>query len=161
MEDQIPLETCFFMNTMENWIFKEFVENVLCLNSFTIVTVFENRRKSLIHCERSELFTFWVDKSSLKMPKMVHFGEFLKTWSLRSNSVTRQVSLNRTKIGGKGQNSNATFWVIFKQCEYSGDMIYSGMWYSRRVDEFILRLHWQKRIKRYMTQCLKIGFKKN
>ena len=27
-----------------------------------------------------------------KNSKMVHFGEFLKTWSLRSNSVTRQVS---------------------------------------------------------------------
>ena len=36
---------------------------------------------------------------------MVHFGEFLKTWSLRSNSVTRQVSFNRTKIGGKCQKS--------------------------------------------------------
>ena len=47
---------------------------------------------------------------------MVHFGEFLKTWSLRSNRVTRQVSFNRTKIGGKCQNSNATFWVIFIQC---------------------------------------------
>ena len=53
------------------------------------------------------------------MPKNGRFGEFLKTWSLRSNSVTRQVSFNRTKIGGKCQNtknSNATFWVIFKQC---------------------------------------------
>ena len=32
---------------------------------------------------------------------MLHFafGEILKTWSLRSNSVTRQVSFNRTKIG--------------------------------------------------------------
>ena len=51
---------------------------------------------------------------------MVHFGEFLKKWSLRSNSVTRQVSFNRTKIGEKCQkskNSNATFWVIFKQCD--------------------------------------------
>ena len=56
---------------------------------------------------------------------MVHFGEFLKTWSLRSNSVTRQVSFNWTKISGKGQkfkNSNATFWVIFKQCEYANFM---------------------------------------
>ena len=61
-------------------------------------------------------FTFWVDKSWLKMPKMVHFGEFFKTWSLRSNSVTRQVSFNRTKSGEKCQNSNAKFWVIFKQC---------------------------------------------
>ena len=48
---------------------------------------------------------------------MVNFDKFLKTWSLRSNSVTRQVSFNRTKIGGKCQNSIATFWVIFKQCE--------------------------------------------
>ena len=32
---------------------------------------------------------------------MVHFDEFLKTWSLRSNSVTRQVSFNKTKIGEK------------------------------------------------------------
>ena len=45
-----------------------------------------------------------MDKSSLKMPKMLHFDEFLKTWSLQSNSVTRQVSFNRTKIGGKCQN---------------------------------------------------------
>ena len=36
---------------------------------------------------------------------MVHFGEFLKTWNLQSNSVTRQVSFNRTKIGGKCQNA--------------------------------------------------------
>ena len=66
-------------------------------------------------------FTFWVDKSWFKMPKMVNLAIFLKTWGLRWNSVTRQarqVSLNRTKIGGKCQNyknSNATFWVIFKQ----------------------------------------------
>ena len=32
------------------------------------------------------------------------FGEFLKTWSFRSNSVTRHVSFNRTKIGGKRQS---------------------------------------------------------
>ena len=29
---------------------------------------------------------------------MVHYGEFLKTWSLRSNSVTRQITFNRAKI---------------------------------------------------------------
>ena len=34
---------------------------------------------------------------------MVHFGEFLKTWSLRSNRVTRQVNSNKTKIGEKRQ----------------------------------------------------------
>ena len=39
---------------------------------------------------------------------------------MRSNSVTRQVSFNRTNIGGKCQNaknSNVTYWVIFKQCD--------------------------------------------
>ena len=57
-------------------------------------------------------FTFWVDKSSSKKPKIVNFDDFLKTWNLRSNSVTRQVIFVRTKIGGKCQNwkkSNATF----------------------------------------------------
>ena len=50
-------------------------------------------------------FTFWVDKYSLKMPKMqmVNFGEFLKTWSIWSNSDTRQANFNWTKIGGKCQ----------------------------------------------------------
>ena len=39
-------------------------------------------------------FTFWVDK----MQKMVHFGEFLKVWSLRSNSSTRPVTFCRKTI---------------------------------------------------------------
>ena len=43
-------------------------------------------------------YKFWMDKSSLKMPKMVNFDEFLKTWNLLSNSVTRQVNFNWTKI---------------------------------------------------------------
>ena len=64
----------------------------------------EHKYHSRLRAKRAT-FTFWVDKSSLKMPKMVHFGEFLKTWSLRSNSVTRHVSFNRTKIGGKCQDS--------------------------------------------------------
>ena len=54
----------------------------------------------------------WSGQKLLKMPKRVHFGEFLKTWSLRSNSVTRQVNSNWIKIDGKCQNSNATFWVF-------------------------------------------------
>ena len=58
---------------------------------------------------------------------MVNFGEFLKTWSLRSNSVTRQVIFNGTKIGGKWQNSIATFWVIFKQCAHGSNFVKSIM----------------------------------
>ena len=51
--------------------------------------MFENNRKSIIqHCERSELRLHfeWT-----KTPKMVNFGEFLKTRSLLSNSVTRRL----------------------------------------------------------------------
>ena len=67
-------------------------------------TVFENHRKSLIqHCELTT-FTFWVDKSSLKMPKIVNLAIFLKIWSLRLNSVTRQVNFKMTINGVKCQN---------------------------------------------------------
>ena len=51
---------------------------------------------------------------------MVNFGGFLKTYSLQSYSVTGQVNHNRTKLGGKCQNSensDETFSVSFKQCE--------------------------------------------
>ena len=72
--------------------------------------VFEIHRKSLIQqCERSEqrLHYEWT-----KVTKR------MKTWSLQSTSVTRQVSFDRTNIGSKCQNSNVTFWVIFKQCAF-------------------------------------------
>ena len=65
----------------------------------------QGKSHSTLRAKRAT-FTFWMDKSSLKMLKMVNFSEFLKTWSLQSNSVTRQVNINRTKIGGKCQNSN-------------------------------------------------------
>ena len=48
-----------------------------------------------------------VDKSSLKMPNMVNFGDFLKTCNFRS------------KVLPKLKNLNATFWLIFKHNENS------------------------------------------
>ena len=50
----------------------------------------------------------------IKHAKNGPIGEFLKTWGLRSNSVTSQVTFNSTKNGEKCQNT--TFWVIFKHC---------------------------------------------
>ena len=41
------------------------------------ITVFENHRKVLTLRAKRATFTFWVDKSSLKVPKTVNFGEFL------------------------------------------------------------------------------------
>ena len=63
-------------------------------------TVFENYKKCIIqHYERSELrLHFEWTKKSVKMPKMANSSEFLKTWSLRSNSVTRQVNKIRQKL---------------------------------------------------------------
>ena len=64
-------------------------------------------------------FTFWVDKSYLKMPKMVHLGEFLKNYCLRFNSVTRQASFNRTIIGGKCQK-----WDILSNIQTMCDIVF-------------------------------------
>ena len=74
--------------------------------SCVLHTVWKLKKKShsALRAKRA-MFTFWVDKSSLKMPKIVDFGEFLKTWSLLSKSVTRHFNFNRTNIGGKCQNT--------------------------------------------------------
>ena len=58
---------------------------------------------------------------------MVNLASFLKTWSLRSNNAARQINFNRTKIGEKCQNSKATFWVIFKQCDFVDSKKKSGL----------------------------------
>ena len=48
---------------------------------------------------------------------MVHFGEVFENLKLAVKQCYQTGQFNRTKIGGKCQNSNATFWVIFKQCD--------------------------------------------
>ena len=75
-----------------------------CLGIPAISQRLKIKSHSTLRAKRAT-FTFWVDKSWLKMPNMVHYGEFLKSWSLRSKSGSRQVSFNRTKVGGKCQNS--------------------------------------------------------
>ena len=69
---------------------------------------------------------------------MVNFGDlgdFLKTCTLRSNSVARHVTFNKTKIVGKCQNkknSNATIFDNFQT-----------LWYSLQnyLSSFILEIH--------------------
>ena len=67
--------------------------------------------------EASYVYILNVQKL-IQNAKSGRFGKLLKTWSLGSNSVTRQVNCKRTKIVGKWQNwkiqINGTFWVIFK-----------------------------------------------
>ena len=83
----------------------------------SLFTVFENHRKSLFqYCERSELrLHFQWRKVHQKCAKNYQFGEFLKTWSLRSNSVTRQITFNRTKISRNAtfsSNMNHMLWTV-------------------------------------------------
>ena len=74
-------------------------------------TVFENHRQSLIqHCERSELRLHLINKA--KNCPIWWVFENLKL----AVKQCYQVSFYKTKLCEKCQNSNATFWVIFKQC---------------------------------------------
>ena len=59
--------------------------------------MFENHREkshSTLRAKRAE-FTFLMDKSSLKMPKIVNFGEFLKAEKLNN------IAENFRNIAGK------------------------------------------------------------
>ena len=101
----------FFFSSLEDF-------SLLCLvhkdysNFWGKLTVFEHYRKSRIqHRERSEL-RLHIEKlvndflqKFIKNAKYGPFGEFLKTWNLRPDSVTRHVTFNWTKIVGKCKNS--------------------------------------------------------
>ena len=98
LSDILQITTVLYSND-DFW-----VQNSNKLSSLThSVWSAQKKSHSTLRAKRAT-FTFWVNKSWLKMPKMVHFGEFLYTGSLRSNRVTREVSCNRSKNGGKCQN---------------------------------------------------------
>ena len=44
-----------------------------------------------------------IGQKFIKMPKMANFGDFLKTWSLRSKNITKQVTFNRQKMVEKAK----------------------------------------------------------
>ena len=58
----------------------------------------------------------------MKLPKMVNFGEFWRTESLKSNSA----------------NSNETFWMIFKHCV---SRFYVSNVFSWIFPTFVIRRH--------------------
>ena len=70
---------------------------------------------STLRAKRAK-FTFWVDKSSFKMPKKCLFWRFFENLKFASNSVTRQVTFKKDKIGEKFKNENsdnlATFDIL-------------------------------------------------
>ena len=112
-------------------------------------SVWKSKKKShSILRSKWATFTFWVAKSSLKMPKLVHLGEFVKAWCLWSNSVTRQVK-NWRKMP-KLKNSNATFLVIFIQCGFSWfwhEMVHSVRFRRDLVQKQFHAVHFYKMAK--------------
>ena len=61
----------------------------------------------------------YLYKSLLKMPKMANFGEFLKPKACGQTVLPVMAILTRKKLIENAKiekKSNATFWVIFKQC---------------------------------------------
>ena len=83
-------------------------------NEQTKYTVFENHRKSLNqHCERSELrLHFDWTKVYWKCQEWSILASF---WKLEA--CDQPVLPDRSVLIGK-KLVNATFWVMFKQCEY-------------------------------------------
>ena len=81
------------------------------------------------------------------MPKMVHFCEFAKSWSLRSNSVTRQVTFTRTKIGVKRQNWRYSAFFMNSKCKRSSLRSQCWMrlflWFSNTVSWTQNHLKWK------------------
>ena len=78
----------------------------------------QKKSHSILRAKRAT-FTFWVGKSWLKMPKNSPIWRVFEKLSLRSNSVTRQVTFNKTKSGGKCQNWKIRmrhFLLFFKHC---------------------------------------------
>ena len=58
------------------WNFYDY-QATICFPVVHIVWKFQKMSHSTLRAKRVK-FTFWVDKSSFKMPKMVHFGDFWK-----------------------------------------------------------------------------------
>ena len=80
-------------------------------------SVWKSQKKShsTLRAKRAT-FTIWMDKSSLKMPKIVQFGEFLKTEDCNQTvfSVTRQVNFWKVK-NAKNQIMHYVYLAV-EQC---------------------------------------------
>ena len=113
-------------------------------------TLFENHRKSLIlrlyeriHFDRTKVH---------KNAKNGQFGDFLKDWSLWTNSVTRLMNFRRTKIIGKWQiskNEMRHFWCFSNRSYFK---IYWKYWKRKKLREKMCY---------FPLCCVRIGPKSN
>ena len=95
---------------------KPFISKVTRLATKYLHGVWKSQKKLYLTLRAKRAYVDILNgQKFVKNAKNCQFGEFLKTWSLWSNSVTR----HRTKISGKYQNWKIQmrhFWVIFKHC---------------------------------------------
>ena len=77
------------------------------------VTVFENHKKVSFNIASEASYVYILSRQ--KLIKNTKNGLFCLETSGQTVLPDRLV-LTWQKIGGKFKNSNATFWVIFKQC---------------------------------------------
>ena len=112
--------------------------------------VFENHRKSLIlrlyeriHFDRTKVH---------KNAKNGQFGDFLKDWSLWTNSVTRLVNFRRTKIDVKCQSS---------QIEMRHFRCFSNRSYFKIYWKYWKRKKLREKMCYFPLCCVRIGPKSN
>ena len=75
--------------------------------------MFENHKKVAFNNASEASYVYILSSQKLiKNAKNGLIGEFLKTWSLRSNSVTRQVTFNWTKIGENAKIQNLKCYIF-------------------------------------------------
>ena len=86
---------------------------VICWSNFTLFN--QSSKIAISWCLKRKLrfSAIKIDTLCLKITEKVSFAEFLKSWSLASNSVTRQVNFNWWKMPNF-KNSNETFLDDFQ-----------------------------------------------
>ena len=112
--------------------------------------VFENQRKVSFYDIASEYIL--TEQKFIKKAKNGQFGDFLKDWSLWTNSVTRLVNFRRTKIDVKCQSSKIKmrhFWCFSNRSYFK---IYWKYWKRKKLREKMCY---------FPLCCVRIGPKSN
>ena len=107
--ENVNLEKCEFGKL---WILEK--------KMWILHSVWKSHKKVAFNIASEACYVYILSGQKLiKNAKNGQLWRIFETWNLRSNIVTRQVYFNRIKNGGIcPKKSNATFWVIFKHCDF-------------------------------------------
>ena len=102
LTDVYELNSTHFFSTILRWLSSKWIKFFKIPTQCLKIT---EKVSFNIASEASYIYNLSGQKLIKKAKNwLVLFGGFLTTWSLRSNSVTRQVNFNKTKFFGKCQN---------------------------------------------------------